>query len=137
MRVSKKLRDMKSHVREHMPSDLRARLNGEEVSIPVKIKPVIPMPEPLPTKELALINCCSSEPELLPEVSTNGHHHSLEAEAIAVINEVQEIQAPKPQRKRRSSAEVAASGTVALKINGMEMEGSAVDVAAVLKAYSA
>ena len=133
--VGKKLKDVKSHVREHMPSDLRARINGEEVSIPVKIRPAIPKPEQLPAKELALINCCSSESELMPEVSTNGHH-SLEAEAVAVINEVQEVEAPKPPRKRRSSAEVAATGTVELEINGMAMKGKAADVAAVLKAYT-
>ena len=86
-------------------------------------------------QELALINFCYFEPKSIPEVSINGHH-SLEAEAIAVINEVQEAEAPKPPRKRRSSAEVAATGSVELEINGMAMKGSAADVAAVLKAYS-
>ena len=130
--VRKKLKDYSAQIREHFPADLRERLNGKEKVQCGKIEEQIPAP----VRELALINCCSTESESMPEVSSNGHHHSLEAEAIAVINEVQESEAPKQPRKRRSSAEVAASGNVALKINGMDMEGSAADVAAVLKAYS-
>ena len=74
----------------------------------------------------------------MPEVSTNGHHQSIEAEAMAVIAEVQADE-PKPTRKRRSREEVAAeraSSAVALKINGMEMEGSPADIAAVMKALN-
>ena len=130
-----KLKDCAAQIREHMPADLRERLNGKELNSYVRIEPIISLYEPSPLRELALINCCSTEPELMPEISTNGHH-SLEAEAIAVIDELQTPEPTKQPRKRRSSAEVAASGTVALKINGMDMEGTAADVAAVLKAYS-
>ncbi len=130
-KVRKKLKDHAAQIREHVPADLRERLYGKEKNQCVRISELVPAP----AKELALINCCSTESESMPEVSSNGHH-SLEAEAIAVINEVQEAEAPKPARKRRSSAEVAASGTVELEINGMSMKGSAADVAAVLKAYS-
>ena len=117
--VRKKLKDHQANVREHCPNDLRRRLNVKELNPYVKIDRKI---DPVDLSPMS-------------EVSSNGHQ-SLEAEAIAVINEVQTEEPAKRLRKRRTAAEVAAAGTVALKINGMDMQGTAADVAAVLKAYS-
>ena len=121
MGVKKALKDHQANVREHCPNDLRRRLNVKELNPCVRLINNVPSVEVSPMPET---------------ISSNGHCTSLEAEAIAVINEVQTEEPAKPPRKRRTSAEVAAAGTVALKINGMDMQGTAADVAAVLKAYS-
>lgn len=140
--AKKQLEDAKSVIREHAPSHIRERICGKEQNLPVKIEPLIPLPEPSPARELALISCCSESHQSMPEVSTNGHHQSIEAEAMEVIAAVQSeapAEAVKPTRKRRSREEVAAeraSAAVALKINGMEMEGSPADIAAVMKALN-
>ena len=57
----------------------------------------------------------------------------------AVQPDAPAAEAVKPKRKRRSREEVAAekaSTAVALKINGMEMEGNPADIAAVMKALN-
>ena len=80
----------------------------------------------------------------MPEVSSNGHH-SLEAEAIAVIAEVQsaepEVEASKQKRRMsRSREEITAereADAVSLTINNVSYQGSPQAIAAVLKAMAA
>ncbi len=119
--VHRKLKDHRANVREHCPNDLRRRLHVKElnpcVKIDRKIDPIdlSPMPE---------------------TISSNGHK-TLEEEVVAAIAEVQESEAPKPtRRKRRTTAEIAEATTISLKINGMDMQGTAADIAAVLRAYA-
>ena len=60
-------------------------------------------------------------------------------EVIASVQSEAPAEAIKPTRKRRSREEVAAervTTAVALKINGMEMEGNPADIAAVMKALN-
>ena len=132
-----KLKDCAAQIREHMPADLRARLQGKEKNEHVRISE----PIPAPAKELALVSCCSASHQSMPEViSQNGHHHSLEAQAASVINELQSPEPTKQPRKRRSSAEVALerhSADVSLTIDNVSYQGSPQAIASVLKAMAA
>ena len=141
--VTKKLRDVKAQVREHCPEHIRARICGKEQKVSVKIEPVIPLPQIQPAKELTLVSCCShssvSMPDAITQPSANGHHQ-VDTEALErLVDEVQAEPTAKPARKRRSREEVAAekaSAAVALTIDGMAMEGSPSDIAAVIKALN-
>ena len=136
--ASKKVRDAKSVIREHAPSHIRERICGIERKVSVKLEVQKPVLQPHVARELVLAGCKSNS-ESMPEVSTNGHHQSLEAEAMAVIETVKAEPEAKPTRKRRSREEVAAekaTAAVALKINGMEWEGAPADIAAVMKALN-
>ena len=55
-KVRQKLKDHAVQIREHIPADLRERLYGKDLNSDVKIEE----PIPAPTRELALVNCCSS-----------------------------------------------------------------------------
>lgn len=140
--AKKKLEDAKSIIREHAPLHIRKRICGKEQNLPVKMEPLIPLPEPSPARELALVGC-NSKTELMPEAisapSSNGHYQ-VDSDALErLVDEVQAEPAVKATRKRRSREEVAAekaSSAVALKINGMEWEGAPADIAAVMKALN-
>ena len=144
--VRKKLRDMKAQVREHTPSHIRERICGIERKLPVKLEEQGLVLQPHVARELVPAGCNSNSefmPEAISAPPSNGHHQSLESEAMEVIASVQSeapaAEAVKPTRKRRSREEVAAekaSTAVALKINGMDMEGSPADIAAVMKALN-
>ena len=109
-------------------------LGPERQIEPVKIEP---SPTPKPARELVVAGHHSLTPHSMSESiaapSSNGHGQALEHEAMEVIAEVR-AEAPK-QRKRRTKAEIAAEETVRLRLNGLAMEGTANDIAAVLKAY--
>lgn len=133
--VQGKLRNARAQIREHCPEHVRAMILGPERQIePVKIKPV---PASKPARELVVAGHHSLTPHSMSESiaapSSNGHGQTLEHEAMEVIAEVR-AEAPK-QRRRRTKAEIAAEETVKLSVNGLAMEGSASDIAAVLKAY--
>ena len=55
-RVRKKPKDHSAQIREHVPPDLRERLNGKEKVQCAKTEE----PIPAPVRELALVNCCST-----------------------------------------------------------------------------
>ena len=78
-------------------------------------------------------------PDAITQPSANGHHQ-VDTEALErLVDEVQAEPQTKAVRKRRSREEVAAekaSTAVALKINGMAMEGNPADIAAVMKALN-
>ena len=137
--VKKVLKDHAAHIREHMPADLRARLQGKEHNTCVRIE----KPIPAPVRELALVSCCSVSHQSMPEVSTNGHHKSLEAEALAVIETVKaepEAAAQPKRRARRTREEMAAvkaQGVISVSIDGTAYEGSAADVALLINALKA
>ena len=75
-------------------------------------------------------------PEAITQPTQNGHHASLEQEAMAVIEQVQSepvAEASKPkQRAKRTRSEVQPE-TVTLTIDGIEYSGSAASIAAVVK----
>ena len=129
--VGMRLKDCRSTVREHLPSHVREAIVGPEKN-PSVIMEVQPVATPKPVKELVAVGC--SAIQVSPMQSTNGHHETtLEQEAATVIAEVQ----AEPRRRRRTKAEVVAEKAVKLQVNGLGLEGTAADVAAVLKAYDA
>lgn len=139
----KKLNDAKSVIREHTPSHIRERICKVERKALDKIELPIPLPEPSPARELALVSCCSLSHQSMPEVSTNGHHQ-VDTEALErLVDEVQSEPAAKPQAKRRvrrSREEIQserASEAVSLTINGSSYEGSPAAIAAVVAALNA
>ena len=138
--VQKRLRDMRALIREHAPVHVREQVCGIESKQPARMLQTLPAVKPAPVRELVAVGCQSSTRSPMPEAITqptqNGHHASLEQEAMAVIEQVQSepvAEASKPkQRAKRTRSEVQPE-TVTLTIDGIEYSGSAASIAAVVK----
>ena len=147
-KLSRHLNDLKSKVREHCPEDIRQRICGIEQPAAAIIKPSIPLPVPLPARELVLAHSCSplsDSPMTLSTQPTANGHAAVNTEALErLVDEVQAepvTEASKPRKRvRRTREEIAAdrdSEPVSLTIDGTSYEGSPQAIASVLKAMAA
>ncbi len=151
--VTGKIKDAKAIVREHMPKDIRELVCGPEENAPylgLDESELVAAKQIRSERVLAVAGHfeCSPMPEITAP-SMNNHHQEDVEQLEKLVSEIQSEPEVKPKRRRgrRSKAEIeAATATaapvapvkpqtgIAVKVNGMDLEGQATDIAALLKA---
>ena len=133
-KVRQKLKDQAAQIREHIPADLRERLNGKELNECVKIEKLIPAP----TRELALVSCCTASHQSMPEAISSNGHKQVDTEALErLVDDIQAEPVAKPQAKRRArrtAAEVTASEEISVVVDGTSFKGRADHIALLINA---
>jgi len=150
--AQKKVKDAKAVVREHAPESVRELICGAEQKVPfVALESNEQTPVEQPKPKQVLVAAGNHEP--LPMIETaapvmNNHHQEGVEQLEKLVSEIQAEPEVKPKRRRgrRSKAEIEAAATaapvapvkpqtgIAVKVNGMDLEGQATDIAALLKA---
>ena len=151
--VSGKIKDAKAIVREHMPKDIRELICGPEENAPylgLDESELMAAKQIRSERVLAVAGHfeCSPMPEITAPVMNNHHQENVQ-ELEKLVSEIQAEPEVKPKRRRgrRTKAEIEAAAAtagavapvkpqagIAVKVNGMDLEGQATDIAALLKA---
>ena len=147
--ANRKIKNAKAVVREHAPESVRELICGPEEKSPYLASESIeqtPVEQPKPEK--VLVAAGDHEPLPMSEAiaPTSNNHHQEDVEQLEkLVSEIQSEPKAKPQRRRRrtkaeidaASALVKPQSAIAVKVNGMDLEGQATDIAVLLKALQA